>query len=256
MSAITSEASHASTNRAIAARVEPLLDRPLRILDLGCGSGAFCRQLAGLYRARGWDPAEHLLGIDIVETKFDGAGVPFRRVDLNHTLPFEDGSFDVVVSIEVLEHVHAPYVLMEELKRILRPGGTLVFSVPNVANVLSRFGFLADGHYLLYPTPSIDPANAGRLCGHIQPLPVQYWHYGLRRVGFRDIVIGVDRRKRGALGLAVPLWPLFALAGRLRRTKTVEYDADLAIEVADVLPAVNSLDLLAGRCLVFTARRP
>jgi len=52
-----------------------------------------------------------------------------------HHLPFCDASFTCVVMTEVLEHVYAPYGVLEEIFRVLKPGGHLVLSVPNHLNV-------------------------------------------------------------------------------------------------------------------------
>jgi SAM-dependent methyltransferase len=55
-----------------------------------------------------------------------------------HHLPFVPESFSCVVMTEVLEHVYAPYRVLEEIHRILEPGGSLVISVPNHMN-FARF---------------------------------------------------------------------------------------------------------------------
>lgn len=231
------------------------LDRPLRILDLGCGSGHFSRRLQALYEGRGWDVAAHILAIDIVLDGYGVPAVPAQQVDLNRPLPFAEATFDMVVSIEVLEHVAAPYVVLEEIFRILKPGGRLIFSTPNVANILSRLSFLATGHFRLYPTPSIDPALAGSLSGHVQPLPPHYWHYGLRRAGFTAISLSADRIKKGASFVAALMRPLHLLGDRLNRRAMARSRADLA-EVGEPMRLANSFETLSSRCLVFAARRP
>lgn len=250
---------HLSSAGATSDRIERLvlegLERPARILDLGCGSGHFSRRLKALYEARGWDVASHLTAIDIDLSNYGVPEVPSLRVDLDQPLPFADGSFDVIVSIEVLEHVAAPYVLLREIFRILTPGGRLVFSTPNVSNAISRLLFLTTGHYRLYPTPSTDPALAGSLSGHVQPLPPQYWHYGLRRAGFTDVSLSADRRKKGASAIAAALRPLHLLGDRINRKIMGRSRAPMA-EVEKAMRDANSFETLTSRCLVFAARRP
>ncbi len=80
-----------------------------KILDIGCGR----KKLPG---SIGLDQL-HLPGVDIV-------------ADLGKTLPFKDGEFDVIYSNQVLEHVDNLIGLVEEINRILKPGGMLVAHVP------------------------------------------------------------------------------------------------------------------------------
>jgi SAM-dependent methyltransferase len=83
-----------------------------RLLDLGCGSKPFRRP-----------------GIDWVG--FDVEGNPFAdAVGSATSLPFADGSFDHVLSTQVLEHVDDPQRTLMECARVLRPGGTLILSAP------------------------------------------------------------------------------------------------------------------------------
>ncbi|HKE37306.1 MAG TPA: class I SAM-dependent methyltransferase [Candidatus Baltobacteraceae bacterium] len=94
--------------------VEDALDRVKsgRLLDLGCGSKPFRRP-----------------GIDWVG--FDVEGNPFAdAVGSATNLPFADGSFDHVLSTQVLEHVDDPQRMLTECARVLRPGGTLILSAP------------------------------------------------------------------------------------------------------------------------------
>jgi len=248
--------SHASTNRRVLAMILPLLDRPLRIVDIGCGSGYFLSMLADIYRRRGWPPEQYLLGIDIDTERYCVSEVPFKTLDINKPLPLADGSFELALAIEVFEHARAAYPLLEDVARVLAPGGRLIMSVPNVMHVLSRLSFLFTGHYSMYPTPSSRPEKAGKLCGHIQPLPLQYWHYGLRYAGFAEIGSEFDRTKKGAIVPAALLKPFAMAASALYAAKIRRYDGALAEEVRDVIPRANSFRVLTSRSLIFSARKP
>jgi len=63
--------------------------------------------------------------------------VEIRRGDLNGKLPFDDRSFDYVTCLEGLEHIENPQQAMREFSRLLRPGGHLIVSVPNILNIES-----------------------------------------------------------------------------------------------------------------------
>ncbi len=114
-----------------------MLRQPLRgqrVLDVGCATG--------LFTARAVRPAQ-LLGLDrdpAVLEKARAHGYEVLRVDLDapERLPLPDAGFDVVLLLDVLEHLAAPLRLLRELRRLLRPGGLLIVAAPNSLNVLNR----------------------------------------------------------------------------------------------------------------------
>ena len=107
-----------------------------RVLDLGCRDGA----LSSVY-AEG----NSLVGVDADREALAEAeklGIETRWADLDEPLPFEDASFDVAVAGELLEHLRDPQRVVGEVRRVLRPGGTFVASVPNAYRVKNRIRFL------------------------------------------------------------------------------------------------------------------
>lgn len=245
--------SHLITEGAILARLGAQLTQPIAILDLGCGGGALIAKVAQTYRGKGWDPAKWLHAADIDATHYATPEVPFTVINVNRPLPFEDASLDLITLVEVLEHSEAPYPLMREIHRVLKPGGRLLFSVPNVGHMLSRLSFLLTGFFHIYPPPSILPENAGRLCGHIMPLPLAYWVYGLRKAGFIGIESEPDRIKRGAALAAALLAVLWVPATAIYRRKINRYDAAVFIENEMPLARTNSWPMLSSRSLVVSA---
>jgi SAM-dependent methyltransferase len=117
-----------------------------RVLDLGCGSGRFVAAL----RDAGADP----VGVEIAEAALERAravapGADLRLLEPGGSLPLEHGSVDLVWCSEVLEHVADGAGLLHEVRRVLRPGGRLLVTVPfhgrvkAAAIALSRF----DAHF-------------------------------------------------------------------------------------------------------------
>lgn len=228
---------------------------PLHILDIGCGSGALLQRIADYYRTQGWDPDEYLLGTDMDEDFFQ-ANVPFQASELTKPLNFQMRSFDLVIAMEVLEHVRSPYTLLQEIYATLHPGGKLLFSVPNMMTIVSRLRFLLTGRFRHYDGPSSDPADADSGMGHINPFPIQYWDYGFRYAGFADIRYRTDRIKRGALCLAVFLGPLMWL-GKYWLHKQ-EHNRNSRVYQQNFAPfcEINSLRNLAGHGLVAICTKP
>ena len=108
-----------------------------RVLDLGCRSGAVTQHFLD---------GNHVIGMDVDAAALQRAadrGVHTIHGNVEEPLPFDDGSFDVVVAGEMLEHVRVPEELVAEVRRILRPGGTFTGSVPNAFRFQSRLLFLA-----------------------------------------------------------------------------------------------------------------
>lgn len=114
------------------------------VLDAACGEGYGSALLAS--------SAEQVTGIDIsraaiahAKTTYQQANLRFKQSDvLDIDVP--DGSFDVVVSFETLEHLAAHDELMQSFKRVLKPGGTLVISSPDKAEYSDKTGFNNEFH--------------------------------------------------------------------------------------------------------------
>jgi ubiquinone/menaquinone biosynthesis C-methylase UbiE len=96
--------------------------RAERILDLGCGTGIFFEELTGWGGlVVGIDSSVKMLGI----ARKRAGGASLVCADADH-LPFKDGSFDVVVSITLLQNVPKPEETMKEIARVLKPGGVAI----------------------------------------------------------------------------------------------------------------------------------
>ncbi|MDP2709988.1 MAG: class I SAM-dependent methyltransferase [Solirubrobacteraceae bacterium] len=115
--------------RAILSAVEPIEGG--RMLDLGCASGHFTVQLAR--RAR----AAEVHGVEFVEewaAAARGHGIEVVATDLAERLPYDDASFDLVHSNQVIEHLPRTDTFLREIRRVLRPGGHAIISTNNLAS--------------------------------------------------------------------------------------------------------------------------
>jgi dolichol-phosphate mannosyltransferase len=113
-----------------------------RILDAGCGSSLIIQSL------------NNAVGMEFNLGKLRYLrrhGIPLTRASA-FALPFKDGSFDCVISSQVIEHIPYDEVLFTEMRRVLRPGGTLILGTPDYATIGWRlieptYAFLLPGGY-------------------------------------------------------------------------------------------------------------
>lgn len=117
-----------------------------------------------------------------------------------------------------------PYDFFLEAGRKLKPGGHLIFSVPNALHFKSRLRFLLTGYPEMFGPPSSLDKNAGRICGHIMPLGYAQFVYGLRRAGFTGIEFHADRLKRSSLVLSIVSYPLLWIGAWLNDRDLKRYD--------------------------------
>ena len=141
-----------------------------RVLDAGAGEGRFKSffghtDYVGIDSGQG-DPSWNYSKLDV-----------FGRLE---ELPFPDGSFDHVLSIVVLEHTPQPGLVIEEFRRILKPGGMVHLVVPHMREEHQRpydfFRFTSSGiRYLLQ--------GAGIRIRKIHPIGGFFWQLGRRLMG-------------------------------------------------------------------------
>ena len=118
------EAFHGKYVRALAAGSAP----GAAILDVGCGVGQVVRTL----NEKGFQAH----GVDVSAPNIAAAESSLCSIYDGRTLPFPDATFSAVGAFNVLEHVEEPIVFLDEMKRVLQPGGRMVVSSPNFLRVL------------------------------------------------------------------------------------------------------------------------
>jgi len=139
-------------------------DSGLKLLDLGCGSGVLAESVDERF-----DNKFSITCSDFNKREYMGT-YDFRQADLNAPkLPFKDSSFDVILLIEVIEHVDNPSRLLDEIHRILKKNGTLIMSTPNVENWQSRLHFLFQSRFFSFLDCDM-PKHKKPGMGHINPI--------------------------------------------------------------------------------------
>ncbi len=124
-----------------------------QVLELGCANG----YIAALFHWLGFEVEAADAYPDVRRTElFQTLGIDYHEMNLNEVSPLRklsSMSFDMVLLGEVFEHIlNQPKGLLEEIFRVLRPGGTFILTTPNPSTVINAFRLLQD-RYVLWGTP-------------------------------------------------------------------------------------------------------
>jgi ubiquinone/menaquinone biosynthesis C-methylase UbiE len=148
---------------------------PGRLLDVPSGPGYFAQQAS----QNGFDA----IAAEIDESLHVLPGVKYVNANMGEKLPFEDGSFDYVVSIEGIEHTENAFRFLRECSRVLKPGGQIFLTTPNVSSLQNRLLFLLTGSHDNPPGP-IRSDLPNLFMSHINLLPFQRLEAFFRFSGF------------------------------------------------------------------------
>ncbi len=204
-------------------RMLPRLELPAgaRVLDAPCGGGA----LALALRSAGFD----VWGADL-----DAGALPllepqFVPADLNQPLPWPDNHFDAVFSVEGIEHLENRFLFLRQIRRILKPGGRLVLTTPNILMLRSRVRFFASGFYHRDSRP-LDESRRHPL-HHINLATFPDLRYALHTTGFSITEVEATHIKpvSWVYGALAPWMYLYTLAafrkekdpGKRERNRTI-----------------------------------
>ena len=211
-----------------------------RVLDIPSGEGAFADRLRGA----GYD----VHAADIQE-RFKIAGVPFTQADMNAPLPFASDTFDAVACIDGIEHLEGPFAFVRDCRRILRPGGVLLLSTPNISALRSRWRWLLTGFHNKGKKPLDERAPHPR--HHIRLMSFPEIRYLLHSNGFRITALTTNRVK-AVSWLYAPLWPLAWLVTSLVFRRW-EKDPALRRLNAEVRSQLYSTHVAFGETLIVKA---
>lgn len=178
-----------ATHRAVSERLTSWCPPPAKVLDFGTGEGALAARFSDLGYAT--DAAD----IDRAQSPaLQGLRFWQLREGIALAQSIAERDYDAVVAVEVLEHVENPWRTVRELAALLRPGGYLFVTTPNITNHASRLRFLALGDFRLFgPVPDRERYAHP----HITPLP---W-FLLEALGARAGLENVEMATCGTLPL-------------------------------------------------------
>lgn len=194
-----------------------------RILEIGSGHGAFTQRL--------WQDGYHVVATDLFPEFFYFKELSCLKLDVREKMPFEPASFDLVIAVEVMEHIYDHEIFFKECSRVLTNEGKLVFSTPNILSVKSRIRFALSGFFYAFKPLEHEKDDGLQ---HVSSLTVdQYVYLGIRyRMKLADI--SIDKMQRTSRIFLLPFYLTIRIYCRLKK----------------INPALhNSHKLLVGRIL-------
>lgn len=179
-----------------------------KILDIGCYDGSLGRKLI--------DNSNEVYGLEANKESAEVAqkrGLKVKVQNVTEAFDFENNFFDVVVAGEIIEHILDTDFFIDEVKRVLKPGGQIVLSTPNVASFGRRILLLLGENPHLEASLGFPPeANAGHLRYFTKGLLTRYLeHKNFKIIKFTSDIVNFNRS--GSLMSSV-LASLFPTIGR------------------------------------------
>jgi ubiquinone/menaquinone biosynthesis C-methylase UbiE len=185
-----------------------------KLLDVPAGEGA----LAELLLHAGFD----VHCCDLYPEIFRLRGVDIRRGDMGGKLLYEDSSFDYITCIEGLEHIENPQQAIREFSRVLKKGGQLIVSIPNILNIEERFKWLFHGYTSHFKPLSREHVKSARsefsekveIALHVNAIGYSEVRYSLEKCGFEVVKLHRDKPK-SHIWLYWPIVALIRLIGHM-----------------------------------------
>ena len=208
------------------------------VLDIPAGNGLVSKEL-------------NRLGCEVVSADLHEKYSHYVQVNMEEPLPFKDENFDAVICLEGIEHIMHPESLFGELARVLKKGGLLIISTPNVQSFYSRFQLLCTGYLFqfdpfdkvpLEPNQNVDK-------GHISPVFYTQLRYYSDLHNLKTLKPSGGRLKRL---VALPFFLPFILIGYLWSIRDWKKTSN-KVETFEIIKHLFSIKLLFSRSLIFQA---
>jgi SAM-dependent methyltransferase len=209
------------------------------ILDIPAGQGALAVDLQ--------DIGFKVTCGDIDPKHFQAQGIENVRIDLNARLPFADESFDYIACVAGLHRVWNLNMPISEFRRILKPNGYLIVSIPNYSNISSRIKFMLRGSI----SRSVNIQSFDQHTDEQSSLFRSNLFYPQLKTlmvknGFNILDLYRDKAKKSAL-IYLPLIMLVKLLGIFSSAKTIRESCLSEMSSGSVLSGGNNIIIVCRK---------
>ncbi len=237
----------ALAHEAIHETVEKILKNEPRgtILDVPSGEGALALRIKNLIFT--------VSCADLYPQIFKLQDIENLQANLDEKLPYSDNSFDYIVCVEGLEHIENPANAIREFSRLLKTGGTLLVSVPNIMNIEERLKWLFNGYTSHFKPLSKHSLNdisrefggMEEIALHVNPIGYSEVRYLLEKYGFELLETTFDKKKKNSWAY-LPIIAMIRFASYFTSPKKRESRWTNELNSNEVL--------LGGNTLIFKAK--
>jgi SAM-dependent methyltransferase len=219
-------------------------------LDIGSGAGSLLTRVIEGFPLRSFacDYTDRLMKL------------PNQRVDIvdlnREALPYTANQFALVTCVETIEHLNDFRAVLSEIYRVLRPGGWVVLTTPNILNLRSRLRYLTFGFHNLFGPLAVGEEKIHNPYGHISPIGWFYLAHALLNTGFGRLDLSVDRYQRRSIFALILFYLPLRLCAALSYWREAHKFRTINAQNRPLVGAMNSLDILLGRTLIVAAQKP
>ncbi|MBN2353524.1 MAG: class I SAM-dependent methyltransferase [Spirochaetales bacterium] len=151
--------------------------KTISVLDIATGTGALARRIIDTY-------PDWTVEVNDFHREAGTLSLKKYRNDLNSPFAkkFGRNGYDLVIAIEIIEHLENPWLFLSDVRKVLRKNGLLILSMPNIDSTLDRYIYLKAGHPYYFGKHGYVFSN-----GHITPIPDWLFRMICGKVGFSEV---------------------------------------------------------------------
>jgi SAM-dependent methyltransferase len=194
------------------------IQQGIKILDLGAGHGAFTKKLHEM----GFNVA----ACDLFPEHFYYKEIECKKVDITQDYPYEDSTFDLVIAVEVSEHILDHEKFFSEISRILKKDGKLYLSTPNIMSLKSRFRYLFKGFF--YSFKPLEMTNYNGL-QHVASMTLDQYNYAAIKNGFKPAIFEIDKEQKSSKFIYFILLPIIKLIAAISKFPQIHNNKKLLL---------------------------
>ncbi len=222
----------------------------LKVLDAPAGYGALTEKLL--------EKGKKVVAADIDIQKLmviKNENLESIKLDFNEPdLSLENDSFDIVISVEGIEHLQCQWNWVRSLYKALKPGGHLIITTPNILNFNSRMRYFMEGRYEHFKRPLVNGKSWSKDLEnyHIAPISFFELQFMLESSGFN--ILDVHTNRFASINMiSKSLQPVFRLIYHYKNWRDVRRNRG---DHSMLYKTIMSDALFFGECLAVLARKP